>query len=633
MDSHLLEILIRARDQATDVIKNVHKEAQGFWDRAREGAKLAGGAITAFGAAGATGLISLGKAAIEQASKFQGFTATLETVFQGNKQKAQEYINWAVDFAKTTPFEVAEVVDATSRLKSYGIEAKDVLRGVGDMAAGMGKPLMQAVEAVADAQTGELERLKEFGITKQMIVDQAKAMGMKEVVNAKGQITDMDNFNRSLFALMQTRFSGGMERLSQTYEGQLSNLSDAWNGFLRNIGALILPLAQELVSNVLIPLIEKLKQMDPDKLKTGLLFAAIATGAALIIGPLLMLVGFLPALAAGFGMIAPAILPALAIVAVLAAAAYLVYKNWGTLKALFISLLPAFRSFGQQLKPAIDFFKHLFLDAYNFIKQQFNYITSWIRQNMGLIKGTIEQVLRAISYVWNAVWPILKPVVETVWNAIKIIVSTVIHTVLGIIKAVMQVINGDWRGAWNTVKATFAGLVNGIISLVRTLASGLLNILSGAWSSVKKVVGDGVGIVKNLFSGLVSSARNILSGIVDAITAPFRNAYNEAKKWIGNIKSAMNSINPFARHSPSLIDNVIAGVDVIKKKYAELGGSATSFMPSMAMQPAVASGGPAITNNFYLAGLTIRSDEDIEKLSQNLYNLQRGDLRSKGVES
>ena len=66
---------------------------------------------------------------------------------------------WAVDFANRTPFETDQIVEATVRLQSYGLKAEDVMTQIGDMAGVMGKDIMQAVEAVADAQTGELERL------------------------------------------------------------------------------------------------------------------------------------------------------------------------------------------------------------------------------------------------------------------------------------------------------------------------------------------------------------------------------------------------------------------------------------------------------------------------------------------
>ena len=93
----------------------------------------------------------------------------------------------------------------------------------------MNKDLMQAVEAVADAQTGELERLKEFGITKAMITAKgAELYKNQTIVNNKGQIVDQQKFNDALFALMEDRFKGGMEIQAKSYKGLMSTISGVW---------------------------------------------------------------------------------------------------------------------------------------------------------------------------------------------------------------------------------------------------------------------------------------------------------------------------------------------------------------------------------------------------------------------
>lgn len=149
------------------------------------------------------------------------------TIVQGSAKTAAETLAWAKQFAASTPFEIPDIVEATTRLEAYGLHAQDVLGTTGDMASAMGKPLMQAVEAVADAQTGELERLKEFGITKGMLIEQAAAMGKGEIVNASGQITDMAALNEALFALMQERYGGAMEIQSHSFNGLISNAKDS----------------------------------------------------------------------------------------------------------------------------------------------------------------------------------------------------------------------------------------------------------------------------------------------------------------------------------------------------------------------------------------------------------------------
>lgn len=176
----------------------------------------------------AKALANVGKSALESASGLEGYRSTLNVVLK-DQQKAAKMMAWAVEFANKTPFETDSVVEATVRLQSYGIEAQKVMTQIGDMAGVMNKDLMQAVEAVADAQTGELERLKEFGITKAMITAKgAELYKNQTIVNNKGQIVDQQKFNDALFALMEERFKGGMEIQAKSYKGLMSTISGVW---------------------------------------------------------------------------------------------------------------------------------------------------------------------------------------------------------------------------------------------------------------------------------------------------------------------------------------------------------------------------------------------------------------------
>ena len=176
----------------------------------------------------AKALANVGKSALESASGLEGYRSTLNVVLK-DQQKAAKMMAWAVEFANKTPFETDSVVEATVRLQSYGIEAQKVMTQIGDMAGVMNKDLMQAVEAVADAQTGELEKLKEFGITKAMIIAKgAELYKNQTIVNNKGQIVDQQKFNDALFALMEERFMGGMEIQAKSYKGLMSTISGVW---------------------------------------------------------------------------------------------------------------------------------------------------------------------------------------------------------------------------------------------------------------------------------------------------------------------------------------------------------------------------------------------------------------------
>ncbi|GMB00086.1 hypothetical protein [Pelosinus sp. IPA-1] len=171
---------------------------------------------------------------VQSNAEMEQYKNTLTVVLKSS-ERATETLEWAAKFAAQTPFEIPQVVEATTRLETYGITAQKTLGTIGDMASVMGKPLMQAVEAVADAQTGEVERLKEFGITKQMLIDQGAKMGTT-VVDSKGTITDMVAFNAALFTIMEDRYKGGMEMQSKSFKGMLSNAADFMGTMGREFG-------------------------------------------------------------------------------------------------------------------------------------------------------------------------------------------------------------------------------------------------------------------------------------------------------------------------------------------------------------------------------------------------------------
>jgi len=183
-----------------------------------------GTAIKAVGAVMAAGFGAAVVGSVKGAVALENYRNTLNVVMK-DQQKAAAMMAWAVDFANRTPFETDSIIQATVRLQAYGLEAQKVLPAIGDMAGVMNKDIMQAVEAVADAQTGELERLKEFGITKAMIIQKNAEMGRNiEIVNNTGQITDQKAFNEALFALMNDRFKGGMEIQAKSFSGLWSTM-------------------------------------------------------------------------------------------------------------------------------------------------------------------------------------------------------------------------------------------------------------------------------------------------------------------------------------------------------------------------------------------------------------------------
>ncbi len=167
------------------------------------------------------------------ASKFEQFQVMLENT-EGSAAKARKAMSWVQDFAQKTPYELDQVMEAFVSLKAYGIDPMNgSLKALGDGASGMSKPIQQAVEALADAVTGEFERLKEFGIRSQKIGDQVAFTYTRNGKEVRRQVKmNAIEVEKAITGIMTDRFGGMMDRQSLTFAGMISNLKDAWSRFL-----------------------------------------------------------------------------------------------------------------------------------------------------------------------------------------------------------------------------------------------------------------------------------------------------------------------------------------------------------------------------------------------------------------
>ena len=174
---------------------------------------------------------------VDVASEFEKFKTILETT-EGSAAGADKAMKWVSDFAAKTPFELAEVTQAFVKLRAYGLDPTNgLLRTLGDTGAAMGKPVMQAVEAIADAITGENERLKEFGIKGSKKGGQITYEFTDKAGRQRTKTVDAENrkmIESTLTAIWNEKYGGAMDKLSGTWAGMVSNVKDQWARFTTN---------------------------------------------------------------------------------------------------------------------------------------------------------------------------------------------------------------------------------------------------------------------------------------------------------------------------------------------------------------------------------------------------------------
>ncbi len=188
--------------------------------------KVAGGLFAGFSIAQFAGkLVSVQR-------EFDVLNSALITI-TGSSAKAENELQWIKSFAAETPFSLTEVTQAFIKLKTLGLDAsKPSLVSFGNTASAMGKSLNQMIEAVADASTGEFERLKEFGI-------KAKKNGDEISLTFQGVTTTVKNsaeeISKYLTDIGNNNFAGAMAERAKTLDGAISNLGDSWDELFRTI--------------------------------------------------------------------------------------------------------------------------------------------------------------------------------------------------------------------------------------------------------------------------------------------------------------------------------------------------------------------------------------------------------------
>lgn len=177
---------------------------------------------------------------LDVAAMFEDMETVLTTL-EGSSANAKKAMEWISDFAVKTPYELSDVTEAYKNLVSAGIDPMNgSLLAIGDAAAASGKPLLQLVDAVGKAKSGQFEQLRTAigGIYK--MVGQKMTYTFfdkdKQKVTLYADVRNMEALEKLVYEVFNRKgYSGAMEGLSKTWSGMVSNLSDQWTRFSKMV--------------------------------------------------------------------------------------------------------------------------------------------------------------------------------------------------------------------------------------------------------------------------------------------------------------------------------------------------------------------------------------------------------------
>lgn len=240
-DESLQQGLQRSRESFRSLSETANAELQsmdGFMAKAAQ---------TAAGLFAADKLKDFASAIATVRGEYQQLEIAFETML-GSKSQADALMAQLIDTAATTPFEMKEIAESSKMLLAYGMAADEVngtLIRLGDIAAGLSIPIKDLAFLYGTTMVqGRLytqdlnqflgrgipladELAKQFGKNKsevKKLVEEGK-IGFPEVQKAIEALTNEGS-----------KFGGLMEAQSKTISGQMSNIEDAWEQMMNEIG-------------------------------------------------------------------------------------------------------------------------------------------------------------------------------------------------------------------------------------------------------------------------------------------------------------------------------------------------------------------------------------------------------------
>ena len=254
----------------------------------------------------------------------------------------------------------------------------------------------------------------------------------------------------------------------------------------------------------------------------------------------------------------PMVLAIVAIVAVVAGAAYLIYKNWEPIKGFFSNLWSgvkdAFSSAWNGIKGVVG-------TGIEFIKGVIKSIDTVFSDNPILnLLIPIIGIPRIIIANWSSIkgffvslWGGIKSSAESMWSSISSGASNAWNSIVGFFNPI-----GNWFAAkWEGVKLLTGAVWAGIKSIVSAAWNGLISIITN--SSLFQSVVNGWTRIFDYLGTLKDKMLNIGKNIIDGLVSGIKSGFDSLKSTWASINNYMPSFmkKKMDIHSPS---RVMAGL-------------------------------------------------------------------------
>ena len=334
-DATTVAVLIKARDEASSVLKRVGDQSQRMADGFKKHRREIGMAAAGIGAA-ITGAAVM---SVKAASDLGESMNAVNVIFGDGAKVIHEFGQTSSRSAGLSTASFNQLASTTGALlKDVGLPMEkvaglttDLTVRAADMASVMNTSVEDALSAVGQALRGETEAIRRYAgdVTDASLEQFRLAEGMQKSVK---EMTEQEKRLLRVSLIMQQTdtMAGDFANTQNSLANQLRIANAEFENTRAAIGLALLPIMEQF-AGVLMPILSRISDWIKQNPELSKWIIIITAGIGALLIPLGALLLILPGLAAGFIMVSASILPiTIGLIAVVAAvaAAILIWKNW-----------------------------------------------------------------------------------------------------------------------------------------------------------------------------------------------------------------------------------------------------------------------------------------------------------------
>ena len=234
-------------------------------------------------------------------------------------------------------------------------------------------------------------------------------------------------------------------------------------------------------------------------------------------------------------------------------------------------------------------------------------ISAWFATQWTIITTNLPVALATAGTAISTAWAAVMTFMKTAWATTQLFFTTTLPAFFARFSAVFTAIGTFWGGLMTAMGVSFSKLMVAIKGLAARLVpiifgpwgiaiAAVVALIATFWDEIKDFFAQfqtgwqaqAGGIAKS-FEPLVGFFNKITGWVVDAFYRMPEGVQNAVMAVVNIVKTAALKVyewfgymNPFKRHSPSLVESVTWGMAEVAKQYASIGNAGAPFKKAAA---------------------------------------------------